>query len=76
MCKISKGCKVIARWLEKKKISYITEWTGHDLYSPLNYKAKLRFDFYIKKLNLIIEYDGEQHFKPMTLGKMTYEEAK
>lgn len=76
ICKISRGCKVIARWLEKKKINYITEWTDHDLYSPLNYKAKLRFDFYIKKLNLIIEYDGEQHFKPMTLGKMTYKEAK
>lgn len=26
------------------------------------FKNKLPFDFYIKKYNLCIEYDGEQHF--------------
>lgn len=25
---------------------------------------QIRFDFYIESLNLIIEYDGQQHFKP------------
>ena len=28
-------------------------------------KRKLKFDFYLPKKNLIIEFDGEQHFKPM-----------
>ena len=26
----------------------------------------LPFDFYLKKYNLLIEFDGEQHFKPLT----------
>ena len=27
--------------------------------------GKLRFDFFIEKHNLLIEYDGQQHFKPI-----------
>ena len=29
------------------------------------YKKELRFDFYLPKLNICIEYDGEQHFRPV-----------
>jgi len=76
ICKISIGCKIIARWLEKNKIKYFVEWTNHDLYSPLYKRSKLRFDFFIKKHNLIIEFDGEQHFRPLTLGRMTNKEAQ
>lgn len=76
ICKISIGCKIIARWLEKQKIKYLTEWTDHNLYSPLYKRAKLRFDFFISKLNLIIEFDGEQHFRPLTLGKMSEKQAR
>ena len=75
ICQISHGGKIIARWLEKNKINYLTEWTDHNLYSLSYFRAKLRFDFYIKKLNLIIEYDGEQHYRPMTLGRMTKKNA-
>jgi very-short-patch-repair endonuclease len=32
-----------------------------DLVSPKN--KPLRFDFYIKSHNLLIEFDGKQHFK-------------
>jgi|688.fasta_scaffold445613_2 hypothetical protein len=30
------------------------------------YCRPLRFDFYIPELNTIVEYDGEQHFRPST----------
>lgn len=35
----------------------------------------LRYDFYIPSLNLLIEYDGEQHFKPVRIYKSTDEAA-
>ena len=40
---------------------YIVEKTFDDLL----HKNKLRFDFYIPEQNLLIEYDGEQHFRPV-----------
>lgn len=33
------------------------------------------FDFYLPELNLCIEIDGEQHFKPSRFGNITQEEA-
>lgn len=29
---------------------------------------RLKFDFYIPTRNLLIEFDGEQHFKPVSFG--------
>lgn len=34
------------------------------------------FDIYVKELNLIIEYDGEQHYKPIPRKGMSKEQAK
>ncbi len=36
----------------------------------------LPFDFYITKLNLYIEYNGEQHYRPVQFGGMPIEKAK
>lgn len=44
--------------LRKENISFIREKTFKDLK-----KGKFRFDFYIKEKNIIIEVDGEYHFK-------------
>ena len=30
--------------------------------------GKAKFDFFLPDLNFIIEYDGEQHFKPIKFG--------
>jgi len=53
-CNSSKGEKRIRNFLEENNISYEQE-------------AKLfknyRFDFYLKDLNTVIEYDGRQHFE-------------
>ena len=37
---------------------------------------KLRFDFYLPDYNLFIEYDGEQHYKPVNYGYNDEEKAQ
>lgn len=76
ICKLSHGAKRIARWLEAQEIFYKTEWTKHDLRSTTYDRATLRFDFYLPKTKILIEYDGEQHFQPVRFGNMTMEDAR
>lgn len=38
-------------------------------------KRNLKFDFFIPKLNLAIEYDGQQHFEPVDFSGKGYESA-
>jgi hypothetical protein len=59
-CQSSKGEEAIRLWLERNKINYKTEHS----FPNCKDKISLRFDFFIPKLNLCIEYDGEQHFRP------------
>ncbi len=67
-CNFSKAEQHIERWLISNNIKYIPQKTFDDCKNPkTNYK--LRYDFYIPSKNLLIEYDGEQHFKEMTTGK-------
>lgn len=44
-------------------------------FKDLKLKGKLRFDFYISKLNLIIEFDGKQHFEPVRFRGISEELA-
>lgn len=37
---------------------------------------RYRFDFYLPDYNLMIEYDGEHHYNPVTYGTLTDEEAE
>lgn len=55
----SQGSTYIKNFLERNKIEFIKEKKFDDC----KYKNKLRFDFYLEKYNLLIEYDGKQHFK-------------
>lgn len=59
-CKESYGEQLIINYLESKNISY--EY-NKIISSECKNKYSLKFDFIIKNHNLIIEYDGEQHFK-------------
>lgn len=61
--KISKGEKRVARFLDSYNINYIREFKFNDCLSELG--NPLRFDFYLPTFNLLIEYDGIQHFKPI-----------
>lgn len=73
-CRKSKGEMLIVIWLEKNNIKYITQKCYDDLKGLGN--GKLKYDFYIPSKNLLIEYDGIQHFQRGYFnGKITTEEA-
>jgi hypothetical protein len=61
-CNISKGEDEIEKYLIKNKIKYTTQYTFIDCINPKTSK-KLPFDFYLPNTNIIIEYQGEQHYK-------------
>lgn len=58
-CEISKGEIKILDLLKEIQVDVETQKT----YEELKDIKKLRFDFHIRKHNLLIEFDGEQHFK-------------
>ena len=58
-CLVSYWNMFIQQLLEKNKIEHKDE---HIVYIDDNY---YRYDFYLPQYNLFIEYDGEQHFKPV-----------
>lgn len=66
------GEELIMNILSQKNIEYIHNWGDHDC--VLN-RGKAKFDFYLPHFNLIIEYDGEQHFKPVQFGNMSKKDA-
>jgi hypothetical protein len=61
-CRISKGEDEIEKFLIKNNIKYIREYKFDTCINPKTNK-KLPFDFYIPHLNMIVEYQGEQHYK-------------
>ena len=68
-CKASIGERKIQNYLINNNIEFISQ------YSP-NGVGQKRFDFYIPNKNLIIEYDGIQHFKPIRFSySITIEES-
>lgn len=58
----SLGEKVIAKILFDLNIDFIEQYSFNNLRSPKG--VLLRFDFYLPKENVLIEYDGIQHFFP------------
>lgn len=75
-CSISKGVEKICKILDNNKIEYKIEQTIPGCISEKN--MLLRFDVYIPILNTYIEYDGEQHFRPVEIwgGKETFLSTK
>lgn len=61
LCKRSKGELKIISFLYKYNIEFKCQKTFDDCRNPKTYH-KLKFDFYIPSKNLLIEYDGRQHF--------------
>lgn len=52
-------------FLDDNNIEYDEEVTASLKNNKTNYSIDIRVDFYIPKCNLIIEYNGEQHYKPI-----------
>lgn len=60
-CCQSRGEAEISRILNKYNIDYISQHK----FPNLKCEGYLKLDFYIPSLNLVIEYDGIQHFYPV-----------
>ena len=77
-CISSKGEEVIRLYLNKYNIKHDKQFR----YSDCRYILPLPFDFAIfnnnDKIKFLIEYDGEQHYKPISVfgGKETFEKLK
>lgn len=63
-CRISSGEREIIRFLKNKNIIYVFEKKFKDL-------GRLSYDFYLPQQNILIEYDGIQHFEPTDFGSGT-----
>lgn len=59
----SKGVRKIETWLNKNNVLFEREKSFPDLVSAKRGNKSLRFDFYLPTLKVLIEFDGEQHFK-------------
>lgn len=66
----SKGEKIIEQWLTTNKIGFEKqkEFVG------CRYKMQLRYDFYVPCHNLVIEFDGQQHFEFVKKFHKTHEQ--
>jgi len=71
VCNNSKGEMLIANYLEKHKISFIPQKTFDDCRN----KRVLPFDFYLPNYNILIEFDGKQHFINDNWGKDNYKKT-
>ncbi len=66
-CSTSKNEILIEEYLQKKSIHFEKQKTFKTLRNDNN-TASLRYDFYLPSHNILIEYDGVQHFKPTNFG--------
>lgn len=58
-CHETKGERKIRIWLESNELTYIFQYKNPECKDI----RILPFDFYLPELNVIIEYDGKQHFE-------------
>jgi very-short-patch-repair endonuclease len=76
-CSSSKGEKIIENflrnYLDNSKDSFSTQYKFQEAPAPIN---NYRFDFYIPEVNLVIEFDGIQHFEPIDFAGKGSEWAK
>lgn len=61
--KISTGESIIKEFLNEKKVDFLMQKTFDDCVNL----SKLSFDFYVPSLNLCIEFNGRQHYLPISV---------
>jgi hypothetical protein len=61
-CKKSKGEILVAKILDLKNIKYIKQKTFTDCINPKT-NHRLIYDYYLPKQKILIEYNGEQHYR-------------
>jgi len=62
-CLSSRGEREIRLILERLNVKFEEQKT----FADLKHKYKLRCDFYLPKLNAVIEYNGIQHYEPVSI---------
>lgn len=62
MCRESVGERVISRYLDDNCLNYVRQKKFKDC----KYVSHLPFDFFLPDLNILIEFDGIQHYKPIS----------
>ena len=62
-CNISNGEKAIMNFLESRLITYEYQKKYNSLFGVNN--GVLSYDFYIPNNNVVIEFQGKQHFEPI-----------
>jgi hypothetical protein len=60
-CSESKGERIIRQYLESNNIKYLPQHKFNDC----KHKNELPFDFYLPDYNICIEFNGQQHYKPV-----------
>lgn len=68
-CMYSRGEAEIRKWLQEHNIKYIEQKT----YSDLKLIKPLKFDFYLSDYNVLIEYQGIQHYNNSDFGRQQRE---
>jgi len=73
-CHHSIGERLIISWFRKRGIEYNHHYSFPDLIGLGG--GPLEFDFYTKYIKFLVEYDGEQHFRPVRFNGISEEKAK
>ena len=71
-CKNSKGEIKVENYLKENNINYETQFRIKECRN----KKPLPFDFYLPDFNILIEYDGELHYKPYRKVEKSLEKFK
>ena len=71
MCNDTLGEKEVSKVLNSLNIKYITQHRFDDCRNI----RPLPFDFYLPDYKICIEYDGQQHYRPVTFGGCSKEQA-
>ena len=61
ICSESHGERNARKWFEEHKIRYVSQ----KVFDDCKDKKVLPFDFYLPDYNICIEYQGEQHYRPI-----------
>lgn len=71
-CNNSKGERSIANYLSENNIEFISQKRFDDLHGVGN--GYLSYDFYLPKQNILIEYQGGQHERPVKFSQSVTDE--
>ncbi|MEV0446294.1 hypothetical protein AB0I84_50090, partial [Streptomyces spectabilis] len=71
-CSLSKGEQAVARVLDELGVLFDQEWS----HPTCRHKKPLRFDFHLPRHRALIEFDGSQHFQPVSRSGMTAADAE